>query len=211
MTDAKKKNFPAALEKYLIDNGVSPKILEHKTVYTAIDAANTLKKKMEEIVKSLLVKADNFYYIVCLPADHNLDFKKIKSAIEKTAGVKVKTIQIPVLMEKRVANLKRAVFSAGTFNHSVEIGLKEFIKLENAVLGNFGIKKKVKIINRPSSSMTGKGANKKMAMKKKKAAKKVAKKKTTKKKATKKVAKKKATKKVAKKKATKKKAKKARK
>ncbi|MFA5248072.1 MAG: YbaK/EbsC family protein [Patescibacteria group bacterium] len=202
MTD-KKKIFPIALKKYLTAHSVNSKILEHKTVYTAIDVANTLKKKMEEIVKSLLVKVDNYYYIVCLPADHNLDFKKIKSAIERTTGVKVKTIKIPdektmikvlklqkegmsafgglyklpVIVEKKLASIKRAVFSTGTFNHSVELGLKDFIKLENAVLASFGIKKKVKVINkRSSSSLMMKHANKKPMATKKKAVKKAVKK-----------------------------------
>jgi prolyl-tRNA editing enzyme YbaK/EbsC (Cys-tRNA(Pro) deacylase) len=203
------KNFPTALIKYLEAKGASPKILEHKTVYTAIDAANTLKRKINEIVKSLLVKADNYYYIVCLPADKNLDFGKIKAAIEKQAGKKVKTVQIPsekvmremlklqdqgmsafggfhelpVLAEKKLAGLKKAVFSTGSFNHSVEMGAKEFLRLENVILANFGINKKVKLINkRPASSIKIKsGANKTMA-KKKKAAKKGGKKKGGKKK-----------------------------
>jgi prolyl-tRNA editing enzyme YbaK/EbsC (Cys-tRNA(Pro) deacylase) len=208
-TEDKGKKMPTALIKYLADRGISPKVLEHKTVYTAIDVANTLKRKMEEIVKSLLVKADNYYYIVCLPANQNLDFAKIKQAIEKEAGVKVKTVQIPsekvmkeilklkdqgvtafggfhklpILAEKKLAGLKKAVFSSGSFNHSIELSVKDFLRLENAVLASFGINKKVKLTNtRPSSPIKMKpGANKKMA-KKKKAAKKSKKKASKKKK-----------------------------
>jgi prolyl-tRNA editing enzyme YbaK/EbsC (Cys-tRNA(Pro) deacylase) len=204
-----KRKLPAALIKYLESKNVDPKILEHKTVYTAIDAANTLKRKVDEIIKSLLVKADNNYYIVCLPANQNLDFDKIKKVIEKTAGVKIKTVripteemmksllklrdegmsafggfhQLPVIAEKKLENLKKAVFSTGSFNHSVEMRAKDFLKLENAVLASFGINKKVNLINkRPASSIKIKPrANKTMA-KKKKAAKKTAKKKTSKKK-----------------------------
>jgi prolyl-tRNA editing enzyme YbaK/EbsC (Cys-tRNA(Pro) deacylase) len=203
------KKSPLALIKYLEDKGINPKILEHKTVYTAYDVANTLKRKLDEIVKSLLVKADNYYYVVCLPANQNLDFKKIQQAIEGAVGAKVKTIKIPsekimidllklrnqgmsafggfhdlpVIAEKKLAKLKKAVFSTGSFNHSVEMGAKQFLNLENAVLASFGINKKVSLIKkRPSSSLKIKlGANKTMA-KKKKAAKKTAKKKTAKKK-----------------------------
>jgi len=194
MPSGKKKNFPKKLSDYLKSKGIDPKVLEHRTAYTAIDAANTLKKKLDEIVKSLLVKADDYYYVVCLPADHNLDFKKIKSAIEKVSGKKVKTVlipdektmgkvlkiknegltafgglyKVPVMVEKKLANLKKAVFSSGNFNHSVEMGVKEFSRLENAVLANFGVKKKIKVINvRSSSSLMKKSATKKMATKKK--------------------------------------------
>jgi prolyl-tRNA editing enzyme YbaK/EbsC (Cys-tRNA(Pro) deacylase) len=222
MPSPKKKIFPKRLSDYLKSKGFDPKVLEHRTAYTAIDAANTLKRKLNEIVKSLLVRADDYYYIVCLPADHNIDFKKIKSAVEKEVGKKVKAVlipdektmskvlkikdegltafgglyKVPVLLEKKLSSLKKAVFSSGNFHHSLEMGIKEFSNLENVILANFGIKKKIKIINmRPSSSSKmKKGANKTMATKKKvakKAVKKVAKKKTAKKAAKKKTTKKK--------------------
>ncbi len=226
MSSPQKKIFPKKLSDYLKSKGFDPKVLEHRTAYTAIDAANTLKKKLNEIIKSLLVKADDYYYIVCLPADHNLDFKKIKSAVENEVGKKVKAVlipdektmskvlkikdegltafgglyKVPVILEKKLSGLRKGIFSSGNFHHSIEMGIKEFTGLENAILANFGIKKKIKIINkRPSTSSKMKGgANKAMATKKKAAKKAV-------KKATKKVAKKKTAKKVAKKKTTKKK------
>ncbi|MDD5527851.1 MAG: YbaK/EbsC family protein [Patescibacteria group bacterium] len=206
----KRKKFPAALINYLEAKGISPKILEHKTVYTAIDAANTLKRKMDEIVKTLLIKADNYYYIVCLPANQNMDFKKIQQAIEKAAGHKVRIVQIPsekvmkellklreggmsafgsfhnlpVIAEKRLSALAKAVFPSGSFNHSVEMRVKDFLRLENAVLANFGINKKVKLIKSrpPSPIKMKKSANKTMAKRKKKAAKKSKKKGSKKKK-----------------------------
>jgi len=170
---AKKKisKIPVKLVKYLEDAGVKHEILEHRTVYTAIDAAMTLGKKMEEIVKSILVKADNDYYLVLLPADHNLDFEKLKKVIGKEKGKAVKAVKIPgekimeemlkvkagalsafgnlhklpVVMDKKLEKAKKAVFSGGSLNYSVEMAVKDFTKLENAVLGAFGVKKKVKI------------------------------------------------------------------
>ena len=60
----KKTKLPAKLLKYLEKAGVKHDILEHKTVFTAMDAAATMKKKLNEIAKSLLVKADKDYYII---------------------------------------------------------------------------------------------------------------------------------------------------
>ena len=121
----KKVKFPQKLAKYLEKAGVKHNVLEHKTVYTAYDAAATMGKKLNEIAKSLLVIADKDYYLVLLPAYHNLD-------------------KLPVVMEKKLAGVKKAVFASGSFNHSVEMAVKDFVKLENAMLGSFGIKKKVK-------------------------------------------------------------------
>jgi len=107
-----------------------------------------------------------------LPADHNLDFKKLAQFISQASGKKIKVVKIPgekvmekllnvkagamsafgglynklpVVMEKKLAKMKKAVFASGSFNHSVEVGVKDFIKLENAILGSFGIKKKVSL------------------------------------------------------------------
>jgi len=166
----KKTKLPAKLVKYLEAAGVSHEILTHRTVYTAIDAANTLKRKMNEIAKSLLVKADKDYYLVLLPADHNLDFKKSAACISAQTERQVKVVKIPgekimesalkvkagamsafgglhkvpVIVDRGLVRAKKAVFSAGSHNHSVEMAVKDFIDLEKAVPGTIGVKKKIK-------------------------------------------------------------------
>jgi len=167
---AKKAKIPAKLLKYLEKAGVRHDILEHRTVYTAIDAANTMKKKVDEIVKSLLVKADKDYFLVLLPASHNVDFDKLKNAIGKLQSKEIKIVKIPgekivenalkikaetltafgrvhnlaVIMDKNLAKLKKAVFSAGSTNHSIEMAVKDFIKMESADLATFSKKKIIK-------------------------------------------------------------------
>ncbi|MDP2709220.1 MAG: YbaK/EbsC family protein [bacterium] len=170
----KKLKFPQKLAKYLEKTGIKHNVMEHKTVYTAYDAAATMGKKLNEIAKTLLIIADKDYYLVLLPADHNLDFKKLAQVIAKATGQKIKVVKIPgekvmekllkvkagamsafgglhklpVVMEKKLAGAKKAVFASGSFNHSVEMAVKDFIKLENAALGSFGIKKKIKLVGR---------------------------------------------------------------
>ena len=166
---AKKLKFPQKLAKYLEKAKVKHNILEHKTVYTAYDTAVTMGKKLNEVVKTLLVAADKDYYLVLLPADHNLDFKKLIAHIGKITGKKIKAVKIPseevmknllkvkagamsafggfhklpIVIEKNLLKTKKAVFSSGSFNHSVEMAVKDFVKLENAALGSFGVKKKL--------------------------------------------------------------------
>ncbi|MFA6306982.1 MAG: YbaK/EbsC family protein [Patescibacteria group bacterium] len=165
---AKKLKFPEKLAKYLAKAKVKHSILEHKTVYTAYDTAATMGKKLNEVVKTLLVAADKDYYLAILPADHNLDFKKLAREISKKAGKKIKAVKIPgeavmekllkvkagamsafgglyklpVVMEKNLVKIKKAIFASGSFNHSIEMAVKDFIKLEKAILGSFGVKKK---------------------------------------------------------------------
>jgi Ala-tRNA(Pro) deacylase len=166
----KTTQLPAKLVKYLDEAGIDHQILEHKTVYTALDAAATMKKKMNEIAKALYVKADRDYFVVVLPADQNLDFPKLAKCLSasseksyiavKIPGEKImlnalklkagamtafgKLHQLPAVVEKNLTKVKKAVFASGSFNHSVEMAVKDFIDLEEAVVGSFGKKKKVK-------------------------------------------------------------------
>jgi prolyl-tRNA editing enzyme YbaK/EbsC (Cys-tRNA(Pro) deacylase) len=189
-----RQKLPIKLVKYLDDHGVDHEIFEHKTVYTAIDAANTLKKKMNEIAKALYVKADKDYYVVVLPADYNLDFKKLAKCIGAETKKPVKAVKIPgekmmqnalkikagamsafgklhklpVIIDSGMAKTKKAVFSSGSFNHSVQMAVKDFIRMEEALVGSFAKKKKVKkqTTTKPKRK-TKKGASKKQSMQKK--------------------------------------------
>jgi len=197
---AKKSKLPANVVKYLEKAGVPHEILEHKTVYTALDAAATMRRKLGEIAKTLLVQADKDYYLVLLPADYNIDFKKLGKSIGQASkkGIKVVKIpteqamekllkvkagamsafggihKLPVIVEKNLANVKKAVFSSGSFNHAIEMGVKDFTKMENAFLGSFGIKKKIKVIKSKAAKKPVKKTVKKKVVKK--AAKKIVKK-----------------------------------
>jgi len=164
--------FPEKLIKYLEAAGIPHEVLSHRTVYTAYDAAATMKKKLNEIAKSILVKADQDYWLIVLPADENVDFKKLGVFLKKVTKKEVKLIKIPgekivldllklknrtvgafgklhnlpVAVEKNLVKAKKAVFSSGDFNHSIQMKVNDFIKLENALLGSFGVKKKIKLI-----------------------------------------------------------------
>jgi prolyl-tRNA editing enzyme YbaK/EbsC (Cys-tRNA(Pro) deacylase) len=129
-----------------------------------------MKKKVNEIAKSLLVKADKDYYVVVLPADNNLNLDKVGKIIKKETGKNIKSVKIPgekimqtvfkikagtmsafgkiyklpVIVDVNLVKVKKAVFSSGSYNHSIEVLTKDFIKVEEAILGSFGVKKKIK-------------------------------------------------------------------
>jgi len=190
---AKKTKIPKKVLNYLEKSEIDHEILEHKTVYTAIDAALTMKKKLEEIAKSLLVKADKDYFLVLLPADYNLDLEKLKKVISKAHQKDIKIVKIPgekivektlkvkagamsafgnlhklpVVVEKKFEKIRKAVFSAGSSNYSVEMKIKDFIKLEEAILGSFGKKKKIKKAKPKKKTIKKKVVKKKKSCKKK--------------------------------------------
>lgn len=158
------------INKKILDHlekaNIKYEIVPHKKVYTAYDASQTLKVQPKQIVKSLIIKIKNDFALILIGADKNVDFKKlakqfkilekdIKIPNEKILIAKLKInpgtahvfgtlYNIPVLIEKGLAETKEAIFSSGSFTESLKIKVADFIKHQEANVGNFGIAKKIK-------------------------------------------------------------------
>lgn len=73
------------IKKFLDSNKAKYEALEHKTVYTAFDKAATLRAKPQEVGKTVIVCFDNgIYALGIIPANKNLDKKKLLIAFNKT-------------------------------------------------------------------------------------------------------------------------------
>jgi len=158
---------PKQIKNYLDKRGAKYAVVTHKKVYTAYDAAQTLKKKLDEIVKNLLIKTDKGFVLVLLPASKRLDLNKLKKLMN-AKGKGIKKVEIPkegvmvrllnvkpgalsafgalhnleVYMDKSMQKAKKAIFSSGSFTDSFEMATKEFEKLEKPVIGVFSEVKK---------------------------------------------------------------------
>jgi len=162
------------LTKILEQSGKNFEVVEHKIVYTAFDVAQTMKVKLNQIAKSLLVKTNKPleygkkpYAIVIVPADKNLDLKKL-AKIMTTKELRITKVQIPkegimksqfkvkpgsmsafgsiykipVFVDK---NLKGVViFSSGSFTESIKMKVVDFVKMEETKIGIFSVAKKLK-------------------------------------------------------------------
>ncbi|MDP2684136.1 MAG: YbaK/EbsC family protein [bacterium] len=126
-------------------------ILEHRTVYTAYDLAQTTKSKLQEIAKTVLIKADKNYYLVVIPAHYKLDFAKIKKLLkvkkvqiakenEMKTKFKVKPGAITpfgtihkaeVIIDNTLLKAKEAIFGSGSFTESIRMKIKDFLKVED--------------------------------------------------------------------------------
>ncbi len=191
---------------YLDKHGISFDVVDHKTIYTAHDLAQTLRSDLDSIAKALLVKVDSQYKIIVLPAGRKIDFSKLAKALkakkvsipkekvmEKVLKVKVGGItpfgalhKLETLVDKSLLKTQKVIMNAGSFNQSVHMKVKDFINLEQANLAAFsesaGYKKPKAAAKKKTAAK--KSPAKKTTAKKKAAAKKkpVAKKKTAKKK-----------------------------
>lgn len=161
-TSTKLKKKLNKLAQYLEKNRVKFTLLTHKIVYTAHDAAQTTKRKLNEIAKVVLVRADKGWALVIVPAGKYVDFqaiqkalkvKKVVMATEKDIQKYLKTkvgllhpfghlYKIPTLVDRGFARAKKFVAAAGSYTESVEMALKDFEKLVKPIKGLFSKAKK---------------------------------------------------------------------
>ncbi|OGH83947.1 MAG: hypothetical protein A3I88_00015 [Candidatus Portnoybacteria bacterium RIFCSPLOWO2_12_FULL_39_9] len=73
--------------KYLINfldkSKIKYEILEHRTVYTAMDKARTLHLEPKIVVKTAVVKFNNSYALALIPADKLLAQNKLKISVNQ--------------------------------------------------------------------------------------------------------------------------------
>lgn len=148
--------IPKTVQQYLQKNKVPFEAVEHRIVYTAYDLAATLKEKLEGIGKTLLIKADNGFVLVLLPANRRLDLVKLKKALgakklsivsekEMIAKLKVKAggltsfgalHRAEVFVDSALLKASKMLVAAGSFTDHVRMKARDFVKLENAKTGN---------------------------------------------------------------------------
>jgi Ala-tRNA(Pro) deacylase len=148
------------LVKLLTQNKIKYEVVEHRKVYTAFDSAETQDIKLTEVAKAVLLKGKKNLYLAVLPAGNNCDFKalgklasdKLSMAKENDIKNKLKTkigllppfgslFKLPVFLDKKLTKNKKINLPAGSYTESVIMSVKDYVKLENPVLGNFSIKK----------------------------------------------------------------------
>lgn len=73
--------IPQKVIKFLDSAKIKYEPIEHRTVFTAYDKAQTLKVPEKIIGKTLVVKFNKSYALVLIPANKNLDKVKLKKVI----------------------------------------------------------------------------------------------------------------------------------
>jgi len=151
--------IPKKLIKFLDENKIKYEPIQHRTVYTAYDKAQTLRVPQKIIGKTLVLKIDKNLAIALIPANKNLDkvkFRKITKAKKidfvsekiiknKFKGLKVGAIppfgnlwRSPTFIDKPLMNQTKIIVSGGDYNWSIKITpaiLKK--KIPDLVIGSF--------------------------------------------------------------------------
>ena len=148
--------------------------MAHKTVYTAFDLANTLKIKLNQIAKTVVVKVDpaieengvkHKHILAVLSAHQMLDLGKLKKILKvkkidldrenmmaKLFKIKPGAItpfsafhKVPVVIDKSLLKVKELLASSGSFTDSVKIKARDLVKAGGKAISAFG-KKEAKVI-----------------------------------------------------------------
>lgn len=169
-------SIPAKTATYCAKRGLMPTAVEHKTVFTAYDLAQTLRRPLNTIAKTLLVKTDSGFTLVVLGADARLDLKKLQALLKtkrlsfssekdmvKAFAVKPGAItafgglhHVPVALDARFAAAKRALFPSGSFTDSLELSLTQYLKAEQPLVGRFSVKSDLKLQGKPGAKKRAK-------------------------------------------------------
>lgn len=144
--------IPQKVVKYLDRAKVKYEPVKHKKVYTAYDKAATLRVPLKIVGKTLVVKLDRNLALFLIPANKNLDKKKLKAKFvservikNKLKGVKVGAIppfgslwKLPTFIDRGLMKNPKIIVNAGDYNWSLKISPASLKKLlPSVILGNF--------------------------------------------------------------------------
>ena len=156
------------LENFLDKKKIKYKLVKHRKVYTAYDAAATQHVDLKCIVKCLLVKADSDFVLIVLPAHKKLDTVKLKKLInkerKKNEEKTVKKLKIcsetviknnvtkgkgaippfgslygfETYVDQSLMKQKKINMNAGSFTESIEMTPAQYKKAEVLIVGSIG-------------------------------------------------------------------------
>lgn len=140
------------LQKILEKNKIKHEVIDHRTVFTALDSARTQHIDPKEVVKTLVMKIDAKKHILALiPANKNLDKKKLLKEVNKwlkKEGEKaVKAVEFAKedWMKKNLKGKVGATIPLGEVNKMTVFIDKSLLKNKNLIINSGDYEKSIKI------------------------------------------------------------------
>jgi Ala-tRNA(Pro) deacylase len=138
------------IERWLRDGGVPFTVLRHEPVFTSEQAAAVRGTSLASGAKALVVKADDRFVMLVLPADRKLDSRKARTAlgvkalrfasreeVEQLTGLQPGSIppfgsvfQLPTYCDPALAENSSINFNAGDHSISVQMAYADYAAVE---------------------------------------------------------------------------------
>jgi Ala-tRNA(Pro) deacylase len=146
------------LSQYLKENGVEFEVLAHPEAYTMQEVAAELHKPGRQVAKVVMVKADNRYAMLVLPASHRLNFSRVGTLLnaERVSLAKEENFaalfpdcapgamppfgnlyQVPVYVDQALTDQDEIVFRVGTHRDSMKVSYADYNRLVDPNVGDF--------------------------------------------------------------------------
>lgn len=146
------------LKDYLDENKVKYVKITHSRAYTAQEIAASVHIPGKELAKTVIVKVDDGFAMVVLPASRKINFDRLKSVVgnddirlaeeDEFKGLfpdcEVGAMppfgnlyKLPVYVATALAEDKEIAFNAGTHTDIIKISYSDFEKLVKPTIGTF--------------------------------------------------------------------------
>ena len=141
---------------YLDEQGVAYEVVEHGERFTAAAEARAAGMEPQNAAKSLLLKDDEGYELVVIPASERLDLKKVRQALDRELRLATEQemeadfaqfelgalppvgpmLPAPEVVDRRLLEHDRVLCNAGDHRHSVLVDPRELIRVAGAQLAD---------------------------------------------------------------------------
>ena len=152
--------IPKQLIDCLNENKVRYEILHHPEAVTAQRIAQAEHVKGRHHAKVVIVKSGEQHVMTVLPADHQIDLKKLKNAVGKAVSLDSEQefkplfpdcavgamppfgnlYSMPTYVDKSLSQEEYIVFEAGTHTDAIKLSYRDYEKIAKPRVEDFAIK-----------------------------------------------------------------------
>ena len=149
------------LQSYLDQLGISYRLSQHDTAYTAQDLAQKEHVSGHRVIKPVLIEADGQFVLCALPASYRVDLDALRTELgademhmadeaalqdvfedcELGAEPPIGAIfGIPTVMDDSLANQEHVMFQSGTHDQCITMRMEDYRRIAQPGVGHFGRK-----------------------------------------------------------------------
>lgn len=147
-----------AVSAYLETNGVPHEVVEHPTRYSAAADARAAGLEPDDAAKTIVLRDDDGYRIVCIPASQRLDLHKLRELIGAGSNLRLAAeneiaadfgsfevgalppfgplLSASEIVDRRLLEHDRVLCSGGDHRHGVMIDPNEIVRLAQPQIGD---------------------------------------------------------------------------
>ncbi len=146
------------LLKYLDKNGIAYQVIEHATAFSAHEVATVTHAPDRQLAKTLVIRADDRYYMIVLPADHRMNDHALRDLLgahhvtlvhEEELSQLFPDCEIgamppfgnlyalPVVVDKSLTEDEEILFNACSHTKSIRMKREDYIRLVKPFVGEF--------------------------------------------------------------------------